>query len=116
MAAATYNFVIEQGTTLAKTLIWNDSTGNPVNLSGYTARMQVRQSVTSSVVLLELTTTAGTITITPLTGTIVLSFSATTTADITWRHGKYDLELVASNGVVTRLIEGQIDISPEVTR
>jgi len=116
MAAATYNFVIEQGTTLTKTLIWKDSTGAAINLTGYTARMQVRQSVTSSVVLLELTTTAGTITITPLTGTIVLSFPAATTAAITWRHGKYDLEMVASNGVVTRLIEGQIDISPEVTR
>ena len=116
MAAATYNFVIEQGTTLAKTLIWNSSTGTPVNLTGYTARMQVRQSVTSSVVLLELTSAAGTIVLTPLTWTIVLNFPAATTAAIIWRHGKYDLELVASNGTVTRLIEGQIDISPEVTR
>jgi hypothetical protein len=116
MTAATYDFTIEQGATLAKTLIWNDSTGSPVDLTGYTARMQVRQSVSSTTVLLELTSADGEIVITPSTGTIVLNFPAATTAAITWRHGKYDLELESSTGIVTRLIEGQIDVSPEVTR
>lgn len=116
MAAASYDFEIEQGATLLKPIVWKDSTGAPVNLSGYTARMQVRQSVASTDVLLEMSTTNGKISIAPSTGTITLIFSATTTAAITWKRGKYDLELTSSDGTVTRLIEGQISVSQEITR
>lgn len=116
MAAATYDFEIEQGATLIKPIVWNDSTGAPVNLTGYTAKMQVRQSVASEEVLLELSTTNGKIQLTPLTGTITLVFSAATTAAINWKRGKYDLELTSADGTVTRLIEGEINISKEITR
>lgn len=116
MAAATYDFDIEQGATLLKPIVWKDSTGSPVNLTGYTAKMQVRQSVSSSDVLLEMSTVNGRISITPLTGTITLIFSATLTAAITWSRGKYDLELTSNDGTVTRLIEGQISVSKEITR
>lgn len=116
MAAATYDFEIEQGSTLLKPIVWKDSTGAPVNLTGYTAKMQIRQSVASTDVLLEMSTVNGKISITPLTGTITLIFSAATTAAITWKRGKYDLELTSTDGAVTRLIEGQISVSQEITR
>lgn len=116
MAAATYDFEIEQGTTLLKPIVWKDSNGTPVNLTGYSAKMQVRQSAASPDALLEMSTVNGKIQITPSTGTIVLVFSATTTAAITWKRGKYDLELTAGDGTVTRLIEGEITISKEITR
>lgn len=116
MAAATYDFQIEQGTTLLKPIVWRDSAGVAVNLAGYTAKMQIRQSVGSTDVLLEMSTTNGKIAITPSTGTITLVFSAATTAAITWKRGKYDLELTSSDGTVTRLIEGQITVSQEITR
>lgn len=116
MAAATYDFEIEQGATLVKPIVWKDSSGTPINLTGYTAKMQVRQSVSSPDVLLELSTTNGKIQITPATGTVTLVFDATTTAAITWKRGKYDLELTSTGGTVTRLLEGQIAVSQEVTR
>lgn len=116
MAAATYNFEIEQGSTLLKPIVWKDGTGTPMNLAGYSARMQVRKSAQSSDVLLELSTQNGKISISPSTGTITLIFSATTTAAINWSRGKYDLELTSSGGDVTRLIEGEINVSKEITR
>jgi zona occludens toxin (predicted ATPase) len=116
MAAATYDFDIEQGATLIKPIVWKDSTGTAVNLTGWTAKMQVRQSIASEDVLLEMSTSNGKITITPLTGSINLIFSAATTAAITWKRGKYDLELTAADGTVVRLIEGQITVSQEITR
>lgn len=116
MAAATYDFEIEQGATLIKPLVWKDDAGTPRNLTGFTARMQVRQSASSDDVLLELNTENGRIQITAGTGTVTLIFSAATTAAIDWRRGKYDLELVASDGTVTRLIEGEISVSKEITR
>jgi hypothetical protein len=116
MPAATYDFEIEQGTTLLKPIQWKDSAGNPVNMTGYTARMQIRKSVSSDEVLLELTTANGKLSIAPSTGTVTMIFSATTTAAITWTRGKYDLEVVSYDGTVTRLIEGEITVSKEITR
>lgn len=116
MAAATYDFEIEQGATLLKPIVWKDSTGAAVNLTGYTAKMQVRKSAAAEDVLLEMSTANNKIAITPLTGTITLIFSSTTTSAIDWSRGKYDLELTSGSGVVTRLIEGEITISKEITR
>lgn len=116
MAAASYDFEIEQGATLVKPIVWKDSTGTAVNLTGYTAKMQIRKSVSAADVLLELSTTNGKLTITPNTGTVTMTFSATTTAAIDWSRGKYDLEVTSSSGIVTRLIEGEITVSKEITR
>lgn len=116
MAAAQYDFEIEQGATLLKPIVWKDSAGVAVNLTGYAAKMQVRQSASSPDVLLELSNTNGKLTITPLTGTVTMVFSATTTAAIDWKRGKYDLELTSADGTVTRLLEGEITVSREITR
>lgn len=116
MPAANYSFVVEQGSTLLKPIVWKDSTGTAVNLTGYSAKMQIRKSASSADVLLELSTQNGKLTITANTGTITMVFSAATTAAINWSHGKYDLELTSGSGVVTRLIEGDITVSREITR
>ncbi len=113
MSTATYDFEIEQGTTLYKQFTWK-ATGSPVDLTGYTARMQVRPSVTSSTVLLELTTTNGGIVLGGALGTITLSATAVQTAALP-RGGVYDIELV-NGSVVTRFIRGTITLSKEVTR
>jgi hypothetical protein len=115
MTAAVYNFVLEQGTSLNKKLVWKDPNGVAINLTGYTARMQVRESYDSDDVLIELTTTNGKIVITPLTGEIQLIFAPADTADAYWTSGKYDLELVSAGGQVTRLLKGKFKISREVT-
>lgn len=116
MSAATYNFEIEQGATLVKAFVWKDSNGSPVNLSGYTAKMQFRKSVSSSDVLLEMSTTNGRISITAGTGTVALVLDAATSAAITWSSAVYDLELTSSGGIVTRLLQGSVTVSKEVTR
>lgn len=116
MAAATYDFVIEQGTTLNKSFIWKSSDGVVIPLTGFTARMQVRATQASPDVLLALSTADATIVITPNAGKVTLSLSSTATAAIAWRRGKYDLELVSPTGVVTRLLSGTIEVSREITR
>lgn len=116
MSAATYDFEIEQGATLIKPIVWKDSNGNPVPLGGYTAKMQVRKSASAADVLVELSTTNGRISITPNTGTVTLIFDATTTAALSFSSGVYDLEMTSASGVVTRLMQGAITVSKEVTR
>jgi len=117
MAAATVNMTIEQGATWSQQLQWK--TGDPataVNLTGYSARMMLRSIVTSSTVALSLSSPSSGIAITAGTGTFTLSATATTTAALTPGRYVYDLEAVSSGGQVTRVCEGVVTVSAEVTR
>lgn len=115
-AVAEYDLEFNQGASYTKTFTWKDGNGVAVNLTSYTARMQVRQSISATEVLLELTTENGRLTLGGSAGTIVLTLTPAVTEAITWRRGRYDLELVAPDGAVTRFLEGQIVVSREVTR
>lgn len=117
MAAGRYRLVIEQGATLDRTFKWKDGEGALVDLTGYTARCQVRASYTSETKILDLTTENSGIELGGAAGTIRLKVSAATTAAISLTGlGVWDLELVSPSGVVTRLLEGRVVLSREVTR
>lgn len=115
MESGTYNFTIYQGATFNRVLTWKDSNNTAVNLTGYTARMMIRDCLESDAPFITLTTENGGITLGGAAGTITLSISATATAAITQSQGVYDLELVTGS-TVTRLLEGAVTISKEVTR
>lgn len=120
MTAAIHNFTeanaIEQGATFTNRFTYKDSTGVAINLTSYTARMQIRASVKAATTLAELTTANGGIVLGGAAGTIDLLLTATQTAAITAKRGVYDLELIDVSGVVLRLVEGAVEFSPEVTR
>lgn len=114
--AVTHNITIEQGATFQLNLLWKDSLNAPINLTGYTARMQVRKKHSDPVKLLDFTTENGAITLGGAAGTIVITGLATLTDDVPAKPCVYDLELVSAGGFVTRLIEGSVTVTPEVTR
>jgi len=115
MAATTYDLLIEQGATFSQ-LITYEEAGVAINLTGYTARMQVRSTLESASTVVELTTANGRIALGGAAGTITLTISATDTAALTSGRGVYDLELVSGGGIVTRLLQGVATISRNVTR
>jgi hypothetical protein len=88
----------------------------PVDLTGYTARMQIRQSLQSDTVLLELTTENGGIVIDTGASTITLNIDATDTAAIDWQQGVYEVEMTSSGGKVDSLAGGAVKVLQEVTR
>jgi hypothetical protein len=106
--------------------ITNPSTGTyisggvayaPVNLSGCTAALQLRSLPNDPTAALTLTTANGGIAITALTGTIAVSATATQTRAIDEGYYYYDLEVTnTASGVVTRIAQGQILVSAEITR
>ena len=116
MSAAVYNFFIEQGATFQKTITWKDSSGTAINLTGYTARMQFRRVVSATEVLFSATSSNGIIVLGGAAGTIAITIPATTTEAFTFVDAVYDLELQSSGGIVTRLMEGGVAVSKEVTR
>ena len=103
-----------QGANFDYTLTWAVA-GSAVNVTGYSSRMQVRQSVESTAVALSLVSGTG-ITLGGTAGTISLSAVATATAGLTAGQYVYDLELVSGAGYVTRLVEGSFVVYAEVTR
>lgn len=111
---ATYDIVINQGETFTLPLTWTAS-GTPVDLTGATARMHIRENVDSSTTLIELTTENGRIALGGTAGTIDLTISAVDTAALPKRRGVYDLEIVIG-AVVYRKLEGNVNITREVTR
>jgi hypothetical protein len=118
MAAGHYNIYIEQGATYDQTFTWTDNNDVPINLTGYTARMQIRRDVAEKDVTIDFdVTTSGTITLGGSAGTIHVKIPATGTAGITSGEYKYDLELQhTASGDVTRLLQGAVTVDPEVTK
>lgn len=115
MPAGTYNITAEQGATFSRVLTWRDSANALINLTGYTARMQVRTDYASSTAELSLTTENGKITLGGALGTITLLVSASDMAVMPARSFVYDLEMV-NGATVTRLVEGSFAVKAEVTR
>lgn len=112
-----YDIALHQGSTHRETFTWQTGAPPaPVDLTGCTARMQVRATVNSPAKLLELTTENGGITLGGTAGTIAIVVAASATAGQAWREGVYDLEIVFGGGDVRRLLSGAVTLSPEVTR
>lgn len=88
----------------------------PVNLSGYTARMQIRSKVDSLDTIAELTTENAGIVLNNINKTILLQIPALTTSAFSFINAVYSLELIASGGQVTTLVTGTITLVKEVTR
>lgn len=131
MSAGRYPLYIEQGASLDFEVQYLDSEGNPVDLTGYSARMQIRPSTDSSTVYVTLSSSlqpdgtglnmSGSHSLKPPTsGSIGVFISSCTSSLFAFNDAVYDLELfVPYDGgcnYVTRLIQGPVRLSQEVTR
>jgi len=115
MPAGKHDIYIEQGATWNLPLRWQTAEGVPIDVTGYTARMHIRKKIGDAEFESELTTENGKITLGGADGAINLTLPAVETAAIDIKGGVYDLEMVKDD-VVTRLLEGTVIISLEVTR
>ena len=116
MVAGIYNLTIEQGATFDRLMTVNKPDGDPRDFSGYTARMQIRREKDSTgAAAIELTDANGRIELGGALGTVRLLLTAADTASLT-RGGVYDIELIAPDTTVERLLKGKVILDEEVTR
>lgn len=108
--ATVNNLVIDQGTTFSLTITVADSNGNPLDLTGYTLRAQLRKSYGSTSYTNFTTASA-----TPSDGELTISLTAAQTSGLRAGRYVYDIE-IDNEGEVTRVLEGIITVTPEVTR
>jgi hypothetical protein len=116
--AGLYNVTIDQGADWFLDATYEDPSGTPINLQGYTAALQLRSLPSSSSAALTLTTANGGIAITGASGLVSIRATAIQTGEIDEGDYVYDLEITAPapGSVVTRLIQGQAIVSAQVTR
>lgn len=89
----------------------------PVDLTGYTARMQIKTKLADTTNLLELTSSpAAGLTVDNVAKTITITLTAAQTAALTFKTAVYSLEMVSSATVVTEILSGTLTLDKEITR
>jgi len=115
MTPGKVNLVIYQGATFSKEFVWQLG-GTPVDLAGYTALMDIRADIDSETPIITLSTADDTIVLEEEAGKIIIQIAAQDTENLQFSRAVYDLELYSPDGIVTRLIQGSVTLSKEVTR
>tara|TARA_R110001592_G_scaffold141714_1_gene363525 strand:+ start:28 stop:399 length:372 start_codon:yes stop_codon:yes gene_type:complete len=122
MAAGIYNFTIEQGATFTRTFKYKDSTGASLPISNNASiNMQIRETIGSAEPVPNGTFKSGsgfilsTNTEDNVQNQFTLVIPAATSSNFSFTTAVYDIELIESN-VTTRLLQGKIKLSKEVTR
>ena len=85
-------------------------------MTSYTAALQVRTSPLAKTAVLTLTTQNGGITIVPSQGLLECHATNEQTEVIPYGKYSYDVEIYSPSNIVTRLVQGTIQLSPETTR
>lgn len=105
------NLIIDQGANFVTSLTVTDNDGLPLDLTNYTGAAQMRKHYTST------TSTAFVVTLGGVNGTVSLSLTANASANLAAGRYVYDVELTnTSSGIVSRIIEGIVTVTPNVTR
>lgn len=118
VTVATSNITIEQGSTFQKIVTYKNVNGDPVNLTGYTAEMQIRKTKESSTIIQTLSTSNGLLILGGESGTITMNIPGATTDLLDFVWGRYDLELYpgGDTNLAVRLLEGKVNLSKQVTQ
>ena len=126
MAAGNYDILIEQGATFEITLTLKDYNATPINLAGLTFRGKLKKAFTDVAAVANFTFNVLNQSIPENVGKVTVTLSATTTAALetsakgtvrTLTTMVYDIESEdTASGFVTRWLQGEAKISPEVTK
>jgi len=112
MAAGYQELFVEQGANYSTSITLDDSNGAAYNLVGYMAKSQMKKSYYSTNATAEFTTTVAS----PANGIITLTMTSDATSNIAAGRYVYDVVIKSSSNTVTRVLEGIVNIIPQVTK
>lgn len=115
------NLCINQGASFSECFTWIGQIivqgcvqPGPINISGYTAKMQIRPFQQSPTILFDCSPY---LTLGGQYGTILLALPPSVTASFTWFSGVYDLLMTAPGGAyAARIMGGEVTVSPGVSQ
>ena len=105
------NLTVDQGTDFTASVDVTDTDGDALNLTGFTVAGQVRRSYFSTTAV-NFTCAVSNAT----SGIITVSLSGTQSDAMKAGRYVYDVEITNSGGTKTRVLEGQLEIMPAVTK
>ena len=106
------NIIVDQGADFSTSITVTDDNGNVQDLTGYAGAGQIRKHYASE------TSTNFTLVfgVPRSDGVVILSLGRTTTANLESGRYVYDVELTSAANTTSRLIEGMVTVTPQVTR
>jgi hypothetical protein len=123
MIAAKYDLIMEQGATFQEQFLWTQADGDPVDMTNFDLRMQIRPYHDAPNYILEGEWDGGTLTPTgdivfstiPAFGLFNITISAAIMETLVFVSGVYDIEVDTGTAII-RLVEGSVELNKEVTR
>lgn len=111
--AAYVELFMDQGATFNNIINLTDDTSNtPINVSGYSVTSQMRRSYYSANASANITCAITD----PANGGIVLSMSPANTANMKPGRYLFDVKLIDTESIVSRVLEGIITVTPQITK
>ena len=105
------NLIVDQGSTFSTIVEVTDENDAAIDLSDYTGAGQIRKHYTSS------SATSFSVSLGGAAGTITLALTAVQTANLVAGRYVFDVELTAAgSGAISRILEGIVTVTPQVTR
>lgn len=119
MYGSKYDIELEQGAGYALLITIEAPPDTPRDLTGYTARLQVRDNHDDKTLLLALDNVEGLKlggdTGAPTNGELKVEIPGLTSANLTWSSAIYDLFLNPGTDSAERLMYGAITVAPRIT-
>ncbi|NDD54358.1 hypothetical protein EBZ39_10860 [bacterium] len=110
MPASTYNINLEQGADWTRDLFLATATQGAINLSGRTFKAEIRQypfGTVATAISCSVVSAAG--------GQLRMSVTSAASLVVPTAGARYDLFMVTSAGISTRLLAGSVSVSPRIT-
>lgn len=108
--ALKHNLVIDQGSDFNTTVNVAQSNGAALDLTGYTARAQFAKAYSASSPRTDFVAE-----ISVENSTVVLSLPKEVSSNVAPGRYVYDCEITDPNDMTTRIVEGMLELTPEVT-
>lgn len=108
--ATVSNLFIDAGSTYSNIITVASTNGQPLNLTGFTVASQMRKSFQSSIAY-----SFNASIFDAVTGRIRLQLTDEQSQQIPPGRWLYDVEIESSAGVRTRVVEGIVTVTPQIT-
>jgi len=114
--AGRYDIQMRTNETFSMQLVYKDRNKLPIDITGYTAHMQVRNKPGGNVLILDSNNVGNSITVDGPNGVVNVEFGVDNMLGVTAQKGAYDLALIDPADKPAVVVEGTVAIIKGVTR
>jgi len=109
------NFEVDQNATFSFIVEYKDNNGNAIDLTGASAKMQVRDTKGGAKLAVTLTSPSGGIVLDAPNGKLTIKLTPTQTNKLFYPKSSYDIMVIDSNANKIKLLEGFMTLNRSVT-